>query len=66
MAKVGIGEFGGCGLGGAKFAEGYEELVVDCANVIEGVANDGWSRLRPASSSLGLASSDLANCCLAP
>ena len=41
MAKVGIGEFGGCGLGGAKFDEGYEELVLDCANIIEGVANDG-------------------------
>ena len=29
MAKFGIVEFGGCGLGGAKFSEGNEELVVD-------------------------------------
>ena len=34
MDEVGIGEFGGCCLGGAKFAEVDEELVVDCANVI--------------------------------
>ena len=41
MSKVGIGEFGGCGLGGAKFAEGYKEFVVDCATVIEEVADNG-------------------------
>ena len=35
MSKVGIGEFGGCGLGGAKLVEGDKELVVDCATVIE-------------------------------
>ena len=28
LAKVGTGEFGGCGLGGSKFAEGDEEIFV--------------------------------------
>ena len=39
--KVGIGEFGGCGLGESKFAEGDEGLVVDCAIVIEEGADGG-------------------------
>ena len=34
LDEVGLGEFGGCCLGGAKFAEGEEELVVDCVTVI--------------------------------
>ena len=41
MNKVGIGEFGGCGLGGAKLTEGNKELVVNCATVIEEGADDG-------------------------
>ena len=41
MDKVGIGHFGGCGLGGAKFSEGDKELVVDCKTVIEEGADDG-------------------------
>ena len=36
LAKVGLGEFSGCCLGGANFAEGKEELVVDCPTVILG------------------------------
>ena len=34
MAEVGLSEFGGCCLGGSKFAEGNEELVVYYATVI--------------------------------
>ena len=34
MTEVGLGELGGCGLGGAKFAEGDKELVVYCATII--------------------------------
>ena len=34
MTEVGIREFGGCGLGGAKSVEGNEELVVYCATII--------------------------------
>ena len=34
LTKVGIGEFGGCCLGGAKFAEVDEEIVVYCPTVI--------------------------------
>ena len=45
MAKVGIGEFGGCGLGGAKFAEGENELVVDCATILEEGDDDGLESL---------------------
>ena len=41
MTEVGLGEFGSCGLCGAKFAEGDEELVVDCATIIEEGADDG-------------------------
>ena len=41
LAKVGIGEFGGCGLGGAKFDEDKEDIVVDCATIIEEGADDG-------------------------
>ena len=43
LAKVGVGEFGGCGLGGAKFAEGDKELVVDCANVIVREPKLSWT-----------------------
>ena len=45
MAKVGIGEFGCCGLGGAKFAEGNKEIVFDCATVIEEGADNGLDSL---------------------
>ena len=38
---VGLGEFGGCCLGGANFAEGDEELVIYCATIIQEGANDG-------------------------
>ena len=34
LAEVGLGKFGGCCLGGAKFVEGNKELVVNCATVI--------------------------------
>ena len=34
MAEAGLGEFGGCCMGGAKFDEGDEELVVYCATII--------------------------------
>ena len=34
MAEFGLGEFGGCCLGGAKFAEDDEELFVDYTTVI--------------------------------
>ena len=34
LVEVGLGEFGGCCLGGSKFAEGDEEIFFDCANVI--------------------------------
>ena len=34
MTEVGLEEFGGCCLGGAKFAEVDEEIVVYCATVI--------------------------------
>ena len=40
LDKFSIGEFGVCGLGGAKFAEGDKELVVDCATVIGEGAED--------------------------
>ena len=41
MTEVGLGELGGCGLGGAKFAESDEELVVYCATIIWEGADDG-------------------------
>ena len=41
MAEAGLGEFGGCCLDGAKFAEGYKELVIYCATVINQDAEDG-------------------------
>ena len=41
LDKVGIGEFGGCDLGGAKFAEVDEELAVDCATFIYEGADNG-------------------------
>ena len=34
LTEVGLGEFGGCGLGGAKFTEGDEDLVVYCKTII--------------------------------
>ena len=34
MAEVVLGEFSDCYLGGAKFAEVDEELVVYCATII--------------------------------
>ena len=34
LAEVGLGEFGGCCLGGAKFAEGDEEIFVYCVTII--------------------------------
>ena len=45
MDKVGIGEFGGCILRGAKSAEGDKELVVNCVAVIEEGADDGLDLL---------------------
>ena len=41
MTEVGLGELGGCGLCGSKFAEGDEELFVYCANIIQEGADDG-------------------------
>ena len=41
MTEVGLGEIGGCGLGGAKFAEGDEDLVFYCATIIQEGADDG-------------------------
>ena len=41
MTEVGLGELFGCGLGGAKLAEGDKELVLYCATIIQEVADDG-------------------------
>ena len=41
MTEVGLGYLGGCDLGGAKFAEVDEELVVYCATIIQEGAYDG-------------------------
>ena len=41
MTEVGLGKLGGCGLGGAKFAEGDKQLVVYCATIIQEGADDG-------------------------
>ena len=41
MTEVGLGDLGGCGLCGYKFAEGDKELVVYCATIIQEGADDG-------------------------
>ena len=41
MTEVGLGELSGSGLCGCKVAEGYEELVVYCAPIIQEGADDG-------------------------
>ena len=41
LANVVNGELCGCGLGGANFSEGKEEIVVNCATVIEEGAKYG-------------------------
>ena len=41
MTEVGLGEIGGCGLCGSKFAEGGEELVFGCATIIQEGADYG-------------------------
>ena len=41
MTEVGLGELGGCGLCGSKFAEGDKELVVYCSIIIQEGADDG-------------------------
>ena len=41
MTGVGLGELGGSGLCGCKFAEGDKELVVYCAPIIQEGSDDG-------------------------
>ena len=41
MTEVGLGELGGCGLCGSKFAEGDKELVVYCTAIIQEGPDDG-------------------------
>ena len=41
MTEIGIGELGGCGLCGSKFAEGEEDLVVYCATIIQEGSDNG-------------------------
>ena len=41
MTEVGLGELGGCGLCGCKFAEGDEELVVYFTPIIQEGTDDG-------------------------
>ena len=41
MTEISLGELGGCGLGGSKYAEGNEELVVYCAILIQEGADNG-------------------------
>ena len=41
MTEVGLGELGGCGLCGSKFAEGEEELVVYCTTIIQEGSDNG-------------------------
>ena len=41
MTEFGLGELGGCGLCGSKFAEGDEELVVYYARIVQDGDEDG-------------------------
>ena len=66
LTEVGLGELGGCGLCGSKFAEGDEELVVYCAPIIQEGADDGLDSFDTGVVELGMASGEWVNCCLAP